>query len=194
MKTILILGGSASGKSEYAEKRAAEEAGEAGERIYLAVMEARDKESLERIRRHREMRAGKGFRTVECPRGFDSAGFAEIVLGTPGQRIEQQKACCLPAVILLEDLSNLAANEMFLPDGQIRSEEETLSKVRKDLRALETLCKTLIIVGNRLTEDGNRYDPVTEAYLRAFCRAQNEAASRAEEVIVVTAGIPERLK
>ena len=93
----LVLGGSASGKSEYAEQLVLE-AG-AGPRFYIATMEPYDEECLRRISRHRAMRASKGFETLECPRGL-----AGLALPRPG-------------VALLECMSNLVANEMFSPQG-----------------------------------------------------------------------------
>ena len=60
----LITGGSASGKSAYAEKMAVG-AGEKS-RYYLATMKPWGKEGQERVEKHRNMRAGRGFTTVEC--------------------------------------------------------------------------------------------------------------------------------
>ena len=62
---ILVSGGSASGKSRYAEELVVRT--QAGERIYVATMQVWDAESRKRVERHRAMRAGKGFRTVERP-------------------------------------------------------------------------------------------------------------------------------
>lgn len=54
----LIVGGSASGKSAFAENYAME----AGEnRIYIATMQPMDNECLARIEKHRGMRAQKKF-------------------------------------------------------------------------------------------------------------------------------------
>ena len=61
----LVTGGCGSGKSEYAERRVLELG--AGYRIYLATMQCFDEESEKRVQRHRKMRAGKGFVTVERP-------------------------------------------------------------------------------------------------------------------------------
>ena len=63
---LLVTGGSASGKSEYAENRALQMAKE-GQRplIYLAAMMPFGKDAEKRIERHRQLRAGKGFETVE---------------------------------------------------------------------------------------------------------------------------------
>ena len=65
---LLVLGGAASGKSQYAEDRVLQFPGE--NRVYVATMECFDEESRQRIQRHRNMRAGKGFQTVECPVGL----------------------------------------------------------------------------------------------------------------------------
>ena len=52
--------------------------------------------------RHRKMRAGKGFETVECYTGLKNLDFPEN------------------AVVLLECMSNLAANEMFEEKGLVK--------------------------------------------------------------------------
>ena len=62
---ILVMGGSASGKSEYAESLVA--ASSIHERYYIATMMPYDDECLRRIERHRAMRAQKGFITVDRP-------------------------------------------------------------------------------------------------------------------------------
>ena len=56
---ILVSGGSASGKSEFAEGLVAASGLET--RAYLATMQVWDAESERRVERHRRMRAGKGF-------------------------------------------------------------------------------------------------------------------------------------
>ena len=60
---VVVTGGSGSGKSAFAEETILS-LGEA-RRIYIATMQAFDEESHRRIRRHRHMRAGKGFETIE---------------------------------------------------------------------------------------------------------------------------------
>ncbi|MGP1349511.1 MAG: bifunctional adenosylcobinamide kinase/adenosylcobinamide-phosphate guanylyltransferase [Stomatobaculum sp.] len=170
---ILIIGGSASGKSAYAERRLA---ALSGPKIYLATMESRDTESGARIRRHRALRAERNFRTIECPR---SLWRAEI--GAEDN-------------VLLECLSNLAANEMFPPDGAVREAEETAALLADEVTELAKRCRRLIVVGNLLTEAGTDYAGMTGLWLRAFSDAQNRLAREAEEVWRVTLGLPERIK
>ena len=60
----LVLGGAASGKSEYAESLVLRTT---GPRYYLATMQVWDAECAARVEKHRKMRAAKQFETVECP-------------------------------------------------------------------------------------------------------------------------------
>ena len=66
---ILVSGGSASGKSEFAEGLVTASGLET--RAYLATMQVWDAESERRVERHRRMRAGKGFATVGREGAFD---------------------------------------------------------------------------------------------------------------------------
>ena len=59
----LVIGGAASGKSEFAQ-RLIEEDARGGELVYLATMEAKDRESLARIERHLRLREGRGYATL----------------------------------------------------------------------------------------------------------------------------------
>ena len=61
-RTIRVTGGSRSGKSGYAQNRAE---GLPGPRLFVATCPDLDAEMVERIRRHREERAGRGWTTVE---------------------------------------------------------------------------------------------------------------------------------
>lgn len=102
----LVTGGSGSGKSAYAEDLAGKLSGERGGNLfYVATMYSYDEEGDARIERHRAQRAGKDFKTIEIPTNFAQ------VFGTAGD------------VFLVEDLSNLLANEMYLDEGEIKTEE-----------------------------------------------------------------------
>ena len=88
----LVTGGSGSGKSAWAEGLSCALC--PGPKRYLATMRPFGEEAQRRIARHRAMRANKGFDTLECPDGLD---------GLPISPSD---------TVLLEDLSNLAANEI----------------------------------------------------------------------------------
>lgn len=163
----LVIGGAASGKSEYAESLALRLP---GRRIYLATMRPWDEECLRRIDRHRRLRHSKGFETVE--RYTDLAG-AEIPEG---------------ANILLECMSNLAANELYDPEG---GGEEAV------LRGVDTLlsrCRHLTVVTNDVFSGGADYGKDTLRYLRMLAWINRVLAARADTVAEVVCGLPGFLK
>ena len=131
----LITGGSGSGKSAYGETLLSR--AEAKEKFYIATMEVFGREDRRRVERHRQMRAGKGFITIERARkiegiwlGGGPSGGAVCLKGTqqPSGRDEGIGPERERPAALLESLSDLAANELFgesdeglpekgLPDG-----------------------------------------------------------------------------
>lgn len=62
----LILGGSGSGKSAYAEDHLLRAAGDK-KKYYIATMQIRDAEMQAKVDRHHRLRQGKGFTTIEQP-------------------------------------------------------------------------------------------------------------------------------
>lgn len=176
---IVITGGSGSGKSDYAETLAVS----LGERrIYAATMMVYDEEGRQRVRRHRAMRESRNFCTVECPVDLETIAAKED--GFDG------------AVVLLECMSNLVANEMFLPggsgtaDGEGRPVDETADKILKGVQTVLDRCRHLIVVTNEVFSDGNTYDPGTEAYIRALGQVNLKLAAMADRVTEVVCGIP----
>lgn len=162
---ILVSGGSGSGKSEFAESLVVSSG--LSERIYLATMQVWDEESVRRVERHRQMRAGKGFATLECPTGLD--------------RLE------VPAhsAVLLEDLSNLSANEYFSSDR-----DGAFDRVLAGIERAAARADLLVVVTNELFSDGVRYDPETAAYLELLAGLNRAIAAQADQVYEVVCGIP----
>ncbi|MDE7297567.1 MAG: bifunctional adenosylcobinamide kinase/adenosylcobinamide-phosphate guanylyltransferase [Lachnospiraceae bacterium] len=177
----LITGGSGSGKSEYAENMAVrlKQALCPGEEAlyYVATMYPYDGESHERIARHRRMRRGKGFSTIECP-----CGLAGIRAGRKD-------------VLLLECMSNLLANEMYLPEGGIKdrgakAEQQLKEAIVKPLLALAEQAGALVVVTNEVFSDGVRYDAESEKYRELLGKLNAELAARAAAVAEVVFTIP----
>lgn len=162
-----MLGGSACGKSGWAEDLACRLGGPL---IYLATMEPWGREGAERIARHRQARAGKGFTTLEQPRNLES--------------------CSIPlhATVLLEDLGNLAANEVFSETNVDKA--AALSALDRGLRALEEKAEHLVVVGNDLFRDGEDYPPETMAYLDVLAQVQADLSKRYDLVAELVCGIP----
>ena len=69
--------------------------------------------------------------------------------------------------------------------------------IEKILRGVDVLRKQmdpLVIVTNNVFEDGIVYDSATMEYIEALGRINERLAAEADEVVEVTAGIPQRLK
>lgn len=171
---ILVIGGSGSGKSAYAEKVALECRKEK-RHFYLATMHVFGEEGQKKVERHRKLRAGKGFVTIEQP--------TDIMQ-------------CLPAlreagggVVLLECMSNLAANEMFDTEEPAGS-EQVAEKIVTQIGVLAQETEELVIVTNNVFEDGIAYDASTMEYLRALGSINVRLAERSDIVVEVIAGIP----
>lgn len=161
----LISGGAASGKSEYAEGLAVSYGLPL---VYLATMRVWGEEERRRVERHRAMRAGKGFVTVERPENLAEA------------------AVPAGSVVLLECLSNLTANECFGALGFEGAGERILKGID---RLREQTCH-LVIVTNELFGDGIDYPEETGRYLEVLASLNCALASRADRVVEVVCGLP----
>ncbi len=180
---ILVTGGSSSGKSAYAEKLFLE-IPDADAKYYIATMQVGDEESRARVEKHRKMRKGKGFLTIEQPTDLLQA--LDKISG-PGSK-DKGKNCAL-----LECMSNLTANEMFRkePAGTAETEAE---KIVGQVKELDSNLEHMIVVTNNVFEDGVAYDPYTTEYLRALGLINRRLAAMAERVVEVVAGIPVEVK
>ena len=159
----LVIGAAASGKSEYAEDIVMSLP---GEKIYIATMEPFGAEAKERIARHRALRAGKGFSTVERPRN--------LIGLTPEADWN----------VLIEDLPNLAANELFSLEG---------GGADAVLTGVERICKTassVTIVTGDIFSDGGTYDTGTQEYMEMLADLHMRIAAKADNVVEVVCGIP----
>ena len=164
---IIVTGGSASGKSEYAENLVPN----AGSRVYLATMEPFGAEAEARIARHRKLREGKGFETIECPVNIGDCFEA-----------------CRGRHVLLEDLPNLVANEMF------SSHAHSTAGIAAQILDLARISESLICVTGILTADGRIYDESTMKYLKELALIERTLAAQADRVIEVVCGRGSELK
>ena len=167
---ILLIGGAANGKSRFAESLCLHAP---SPRFYLAAMQPYGAEGETRIRRHRAMREGKGFITIE--RYTDYASLKLPARGTA----------------LLECICNLTANEMFDETGRV---SDPVERVLAGVDAVRAQCETLIVVTNDVGSDGTDYEAGTAAYIDALGRINRALAARADAVAELVAGIPIVLK
>ncbi len=170
---VLVIGGSGSGKSAYAEA-CMETLSKGKRKYYLAAMKVYDKEGEKKVARHRQLRKGKGFVTIE----------QKIDIERALEKMEDGEKTAL-----LECVLNLTANEMFSENG-IQSEASVAEKVVDGILALRMGLTHLVVVSGNVFEDGTRYDEATMAYIRAVGKIHGSLAERAEKVVEVVAGIP----
>ncbi len=190
----LVTGGSGSGKSAYAESLLSSCE---GIRYYIATMQIYDAEGEKKVERHRKLRAGKGFLTIESPMNVGKIQFAcagEAEQAQYRQEAERKvQGSSEKKSALLECMSNLTANEMFTKDG-MKSEEEVVEKIVSEIQTLSQKLDNLVIVTNNVFEDGVIYDAGTMEYLRALGRINAALARLADRVAEVVVGIPVELK
>lgn len=141
---ITVTGGSGSGKSAIGEKIAVKLCPQT--KYYIATMEPFGTEAKKRIAKHRDMRADKNFITLECPVDLQSADIPP------------------KATVLLECMSNLAANEIFSPNGC--GKQAAKNNIIAAVKSLATQCENLIIITNEIFSDDLQYDQTTLDYIK----------------------------
>ena len=189
----LVTGGSGSGKSEYAEGLILDSP--CSRRFYVATMIAYGKEGRDKVDRHRMLRRGKGFITIEKPRNV-----GEVMVGE--YETDLSPSSRTGRALLLECVSNLAANEMF-KEGTGKTEAgeqqggpiQCLShKIAEDIISLAGQVQDMVIVTNEVDRDGICYEPETMEYIRLMGCLNQKLASAADRVVEVVYGIPVLLK
>lgn len=183
----LVMGTPDSGKSLLAETLAVEAAGE-GKKYYIATMIPFGEEGLRRIEKHRRMREGKGFITLEWPENI-AGRLSDKTFGcNEGEEVESEEtddALIRPnSTVLLECISNLAGNEMHSERNAGASVEEVKRKIISSIVLLKEKCRNLVIVTNVFPGDGDDYDDETRKYVKLVDCVNGELFLLADKVYV----------
>lgn len=183
---LLVTGGSASGKSEYAENRALRLANaEQRQLVYLATMMPFGEDAEKRIERHRQLRAGKGFETVE--RYTDIEG---LCLGESSEA-ETFRQKVKGAVVMLECMSNLTANEMFSDSNSEVDAAAVKNRILKGIDALAETAEHVVIVSINVFDEGmQQYDAWTQAYIGCLGELNQALTAKSDEAVEVIYSIP----
>ena len=169
---VLVIGGARSGKSRFAEARLAELA-PSGPWLYLATAEQRDDEMRARVALHRQRR-GPAWRTHEEPRQLVAA------LAQP----EDARGILVDCLTLW--LTNLLLDD--LPDDAI------LVKCDEMADRARSMPMPVIVVTNEVG-GGIVPDNALARRFRDLAGVANQRlAQAAHEVVLVTAGLPLRLR
>lgn len=217
----LILGGSGSGKSAYAEDyllRAVADKQKLDKRecrkYYIATMQIWDAEMQAKVDRHHRLRQGKGFTTIEQPVALEKAlemmresenaeqsgNIERFAVNETIQygNTERPETQIQSVAALLECMSNLVANEMYSVEyNSMDTQENGLTVTERVLQGVEALKRQadpFVIVTNNVFEDGITYDSSTMEYIETLGRINERLAAEADEVIEVVAGIPQWIK
>ncbi len=170
----LVVGGSGSGKSAYAEQLATLLS---ERRTYIATMRSEGREAAERISRHRAQRAGLGFETIERPDSLAAAS-----------------ATVRGGVVLVDDLGNLVANALFFPDGSMADPREVLDRLDNEVKGLARAFDHVVLVSNEVGAEGLHEQDSTNVWVRLIGALNCLIATTFDEVTEVVCGVPCQVK
>jgi adenosylcobinamide kinase / adenosylcobinamide-phosphate guanylyltransferase len=170
-RVTLVLGGTRSGKSSYAERLVTDYCARTGNRaVYLATAQARDGEMAERIALHRARR-GQSWRTVEAP--------TDIVTPLSNEPT---------GTGILVDCLTLWLSNLMEAERNLDQEFERLTS------CLSTITGPVVFVANEVGL-GIVPDNKIARRFRDHAGTLNQAvAALADRVLFVAAGLPMRLK
>lgn len=204
----LVTGGSGSGKSAYAEELVLQSGN--GKRYYIATMEVFGEEGKKKVERHRKLREGKSMITIECPLNLSSLVLeeweseaekeAKEVKEENSSRRLADKTNGKDCTVLLECMTNLAANELFSREAafsQLNACERFImyrarmaaERIKEGIRRLEAQCGLLVVVSGEVFSDGIDYGEETNAYIELMGEINCWLAKRAERAVEVVYGI-----
>ncbi len=168
---ILITGGSRSGKSLLARQKALPYP----RRIFLATAVVTDSEMASRISKHQEER-GSEFVTVEEPLYLAQA----------------LRSYASQTDVILVDCLTFWLNNLFHHWG---GQPDRISKEIEDfLQVLEEKPVPIILVTNEINMGVIAPDPATRRFVDQQASLNQEAARRADEVVLMISGFPQILK
>ena len=175
LKNILIIGGARSGKSHYAQELALKSAQPV---LFVATAEAGDEEMHSRIEEHKKSRP-RTWHTLESP--------VKV-----GERIQRQIGNA--DVVLVECITMLVSN-LLAGEGDERGKEERLTtEIAQLIDCIDKLEATFIIVSNEVGLGLVSENRLGRLYCDLLGRTNQLLAQHADEVYVMVAGIPVKVK
>ena len=175
---IFISGGCKNGKSYHAQELARNMSREKSLPLYyLATMIPTDDEDRARIRRHLSEREGWGFDTIEQGRNICEALTGSTLSGvkvSPG------------GVFLLDSVTALLSNEMFLPEGTVVL--DAAEKLAAEVSEFANRTGNTVFVSDYIYSDGRLFDEYTENYRRGLALIDRTLAALCDQVVEVSYG------
>lgn len=167
-KIILVTGGQRSGKSGYAQRLALQLADNP---VYLATSRVWDEEYRQRILRHQRDR------------------------GPQWTNLEEEKTLSrhsLPGRVIVIDCMTLwATNFFFDNDSDV---DKSLSELKEEFKRFTNQDATFIFVSNEIGLGGVSENPIQRRFTDLQGWMNQFAAQQADEVVLMVAGIPLKIK
>ena len=167
---IYISGGAKNRKSMFAQE-SAKKLAEKDHLWYLATMEPNDDEDFARVKRHREERAGWGFKTAEWGRNIALHSGEIDCKGT----------------YLVDSVTALLSNEMFIGmSGEIN--KDAPAKVAKELLDFSEKAANVVFVSDNIFCDATFFDEWTDSYREGLAFVDRKIAKECDVVVEFSCG------
>ena len=180
-KSILIIGGARSGKSHFAQELALRSNGPV---LFVATATAGDEEMRQRIEEHRKARPA-AWSTLEATTHVGGQVIAKI--GT--------------AQTVILDCITLLINNIFLQYDSLSGETDAamiekgvVAEIGELIDCIDRVDASFIIVTNEIGLGLVPADRTSRLYRDLLGRANQMLAQRADEICLMVAGIPLRIK
>jgi len=163
----LIVGTPDSGKSMLAE-RIVTDCAQSRKLYYIATMIPFGEEGQRRVEKHRAMRAGKGFITLEWPDNLEKRCLSITDWDS--------------SVVLLECMSNYVGNEMHSKENAGMSGGAVVDKIINGVMAIAKQTSDIVVVTNEFLPDDDGYDEETREYI-SLVTAVNERLMKPADTV-----------
>ena len=174
-KTILLLGGARSGKSTLAQELAGKLSNKV---LFVATGEPLDEEMRIRIEEHKKNRPDN-WRTLEIPRNV-------------GKKLKEQIDDA--EVVIIDCLSLLVSNLLSSEPDYPQAEKRVLAEISELVNCINTLHRTFIIVSNEVGMGLVPENELGRIYRDLLGKANQLIGQHADEVYLMVAGIPLKVK
>ena len=175
MSCILITGGARAGKSSYAQKLAAASGGRV---LFVATAEAKDEDMRLRIEKHRKSRP-LSWETLEAP--------SEVAKAIDEQEGEY-------SIVVIDCITMLVSNIMLGAVDKTSAESEVLKEIDSVINTMQSKSSVFILVSNEVGLGIVPDNEMSRTYRDLLGRANQLLAQYADEVYLMVAGIPVKIK
>jgi adenosylcobinamide kinase/adenosylcobinamide-phosphate guanylyltransferase len=175
LSCILITGGARAGKSSYAQKLAAAIGGRV---LFVATAEAKDEDMRMRIEKHRKSRP-VNWDTLESPSEVGKA-----INGKIGDY----------PVVVIDCITMLVSNIMLAAGDDASAESEVFREINSLINTMQSKSSAFILVSNEVGLGIVPDNELSRSYRDLLGRANQLLAQHADEVYLMVAGIPVKIK